>query len=62
MMRSVFTAMALACLSATPGLAQAEATQSTPAFLDLAWADLLPEGEAERINQAHAVASAAAGL
>ncbi len=51
MMRSVFTAMALACLSAAPSVAQSQATQSTPAFLDLAWADLLPEGEAERINQ-----------
>ncbi len=51
MMRSIATALALTALSAAPLAAQDRAAQSTPAYLDLAWADLLPEGEAERINQ-----------
>ncbi len=56
MIRILITAFALAAASIAPGLALSGAAasdeaQATPAYLDLAWADLLPEGEAERINQ-----------
>ena len=33
------------------GVAQAQDEASTPAYLGLSWADLLPDGEAERIAQ-----------
>ncbi len=51
MLRALLSAFALIALPVAPALAQDRNASSTPAFLDLAWADLLPEGEAERINQ-----------
>ena len=56
MIRFVCTVFALAVAAAAPGFALSNTVtvsdeQATPAYLDLAWADLLPEGEAERINQ-----------
>jgi hypothetical protein len=51
MMRTLMTTLAALFLTAGPATAQDGTERSTPAYLDLAWADLLPEGEAERINQ-----------
>jgi hypothetical protein len=55
MLRLLLSAIALTAAAGAPALALALALSddqaSTPAYLDLAWADLLPEGEAERINQ-----------
>lgn len=51
MLRSFFAVLALVAAVSAPALAFSDDETSTPAFLDLAWADLLPEGEAERINQ-----------
>ena len=55
MMRTTLLS-ALLAFSALTGAPEAFAAdraeaQSTPEFLDLSWADLLPEGEAERIAQ-----------
>ena len=55
MMRTTLLS-ALLAFSALAGAPEAFAAdraeaQSTPEFLDLSWADLLPEGEAERIAQ-----------
>lgn len=54
MMRSLILSacLALGVFTTTPTAHAAdEAAQSTPAYLDLSWADLLPEGEAERISE-----------
>jgi hypothetical protein len=51
MLRLILSVVALFSAASTPALAQNGDEASTPAFLDLAWADLLPEGEAERINR-----------
>lgn len=61
-MRSLIAALALATVPASSALAQDSEEQSTPAFIDLAWADLLPEGEAERINQLMQVQSLQQGM
>lgn len=44
-------ALSLALGAATPSLAQDASRMSSPAYQDLAWSDLLPEGEAQRIAE-----------
>ena len=48
---SAFAAAVLAGAAASPSQAQDAEEMSSPAYLDLAWSDLLPEGEAQRIAE-----------
>ena len=52
-MRTFLISLALAAapIATLPALAAGQDAPSTPVLLDLAWADLLPEGEVERIAQ-----------
>ncbi|MCR9130336.1 MAG: DUF3299 domain-containing protein [Alphaproteobacteria bacterium] len=45
------TAALLSCTVVAPSHAQNAEAMSSPAYLDLAWSDLLPEGEAQRISE-----------
>jgi hypothetical protein len=51
LLASAFAAAVLACAAAAPSQAQNAEEMSSPAYLDLAWSDLLPEGEAQRISE-----------
>ncbi|WP_306015567.1 DUF3299 domain-containing protein [Oceanicaulis sp. MMSF_3324] len=66
MMRTTLLS-ALLAFSALAGAPEAFAAdraeaQSTPEFLDLSWADLLPEGEAERIAQLQQMQAVQSGM
>jgi hypothetical protein len=63
MIRSLFTALALAALPAAAAApAHAQDGPSSPDFLDLTWADLLPEGEARRIAELQQMQAVASGM
>ncbi len=47
----LFAALSVALAAAAPVLAQDASQMSSPAYQDLAWSDLLPEGEAQRIAE-----------
>jgi len=47
----IFAAALLAAGVNSPSSAQSGEAMSSPEYLDLAWSDLLPEGEAERIAE-----------